>query len=31
MWKGQGAKMIENGFNFLWSGYSKATYSVVVL
>ena len=22
-WKGQGAKMIRNGFKFLWSGFLK--------
>ena len=27
-WKGQGAKMIENGFKFLWKGSCKAEKDV---
>ena len=30
-WKGQGAKMIGNGFKFLWSGSCKAENSVGVI
>ena len=30
-WKGQGAKMIGNGFKFLWSGGCKAENSVSVI
>ena len=30
-WKGQGAKMIENGFKFLWSGGCKAENGVGVI
>ena len=30
-WKGQGAKMIGNGFKFLWSGACKAENSVGVI
>ena len=29
-WKGQGARMIGNGFKFLWSGSSKAVNGVGV-
>ena len=30
-WKGQGARMIGNGFKFLWSGSSKAVNGVSVI
>ena len=30
-WKGQGAKMIGNGFKFLWSGSCKAENGVGVI
>ena len=30
-WKGQGAKMIGNGFKFLWSGDCKAENGVGVI
>ena len=30
-WKGQGARMISNGFKFLWSGSSKAVNGVGVI
>ena len=30
-WKGQGARMIGNGFKFLWSGSSKAVNGVGVI
>ena len=30
-WKEQGAKMIGNGFKFLWSGFCKAENSVGVI